>query len=129
MKMVLSDRLRRCTPPAIRLRMTQGWLRMSPGCGCRGAGGANKDSPVASLSRLRPVRQFDLLGYSLRHLCRDHSIKIQDLLFEAEQLAAQRGRACRTTSGTRLSLGSAMTHSSSSMPLRPTGAVTPNSAR
>jgi hypothetical protein len=33
MKVVLSDRLRRCTPPAIRLWMTQGWLRISPGCG------------------------------------------------------------------------------------------------
>jgi hypothetical protein len=28
---VLSDCLRRCTPPAIRLGMTQGWLRMSLG--------------------------------------------------------------------------------------------------
>src|ERR1700733_3317711 len=26
--------------------------------------------------------------------CQDHSIKIQDLLFEAEQLAAPRGKAC-----------------------------------
>jgi hypothetical protein len=44
MKLVLSDRLRRCTPPAIRLWMTQGWLRMSPGCGCGGGvlGGAAK---------------------------------------------------------------------------------------
>ena len=33
MKVVLSDRLRRCTPPAIRLWTTQGWLRMSPGVG------------------------------------------------------------------------------------------------
>jgi hypothetical protein len=31
MKVVLSDRLRRCTSPAIRLWMTQGWLRMSTG--------------------------------------------------------------------------------------------------
>src|SRR5262249_1322462 len=35
----------------------------------------------------------------------------------------------RTTSGTRLSFGSATTRSSSSTPLRPTGAMTSNSAR
>jgi hypothetical protein len=42
------------TPLAIRLWMTQGLLRMSPGCGKGGVGGASKDSPVVSLSRLRP---------------------------------------------------------------------------
>src|SRR5262249_49744550 len=35
----------------------------------------------------------------------------------------------RTASGTRLSFGSATTRNSSSTPLRPTGAMTPNSAR
>src|SRR5215468_6457124 len=38
-------------------------------------------------------------------------------------------RYARTTSGTRLSLESATTRSSSSTPLRPTGATMPNSAR
>jgi hypothetical protein len=41
--------------------MTQGWFRMSPAVRLQG-GRPNKDSPVASLSRLRPVRQFDSLG-------------------------------------------------------------------
>src|SRR6195256_6654318 len=38
-------------------------------------------------------------------------------------------RQARATSGTRLSLGSATTGSSSVTPLRPTGATMPNSAR
>ena len=49
MKVVLSD----C--PAIRLGMTQGRLRMSPGVPLLGGlGGAGKDSPAASAGRLRP---------------------------------------------------------------------------
>src|SRR5258708_40251582 len=55
----------------------------------------------------------------------DHPIKLQDLLFKAEQLSRQ----ARATSGTRLSLGSATIWSSSVTPLRPTGATMPNSAR
>jgi hypothetical protein len=43
------------TSQAICLWMSQGWLRMSPGVRLQGgAGRANKDSSVASLSRLRP---------------------------------------------------------------------------
>ena len=41
------------TPEAICLGMTQGRLRMSSGVRLLGLGGASKDSPVASLSRLR----------------------------------------------------------------------------
>ena len=72
MKVVISDRLRRCTPPAIRLWMTQGWLRISPGCGC-GFGGRCEQRLTSGLPKpdYGPVRQFDSLGYSLRHLCRD----------------------------------------------------------
>ena len=43
------------TPRAMCLSMTPRWLRMSPGVRLLGVGGRpNKDSPVASLSRLRP---------------------------------------------------------------------------
>ena len=62
MKVVLLDRLRRCTPPAIRLWMTQGWLRMSPGvrlhgggrCGQRLTSGLPKPTtaPCGSLTQL-----------------------------------------------------------------------------
>src|SRR5438105_14722974 len=37
------------------------------------------------------LRRFRLIGTVPSQ---DHSIKFQDLLFEAEQLAAQRGKAC-----------------------------------
>ena len=57
------------------------------------------------------------------------SLKKQILDFDRMILASSAARHARTTSRTRLSLGSAMTRSSSSMPLRPTSAVTPNSAR
>ena len=43
------------TSQAICLWMSQGWLRMSPAVRQGGVlGGASKDSPVVSLSRLRP---------------------------------------------------------------------------
>ena len=61
--MVLSDCLRRCTPPAIRLGMTQGRLRVGR-CGQRLTSGLRR--PITA-----PVRQFDSVGCSLRHVCGD----------------------------------------------------------
>jgi hypothetical protein len=63
------------TPPAIRLWMTQGWLRMSPGVRLQGGpGGANKDSPVASLSRLRPRAAVWLSWLLTQALLQGHSL-------------------------------------------------------
>ena len=50
MKVVFSDRLRRCTPPAIRLWIAAGWLRISPGCG-RGFLGRPEQKPTSGLRK------------------------------------------------------------------------------
>jgi hypothetical protein len=50
MKVVLSDRLRRCTSPAIRLWMTQGWFRMSPAVR-QGGGGLPEQRLTSSLPK------------------------------------------------------------------------------
>jgi hypothetical protein len=58
MQVVLSDYLRRGTPPAIHLWKTQGWLRMSPAVRLLVVGrAANKDSPVGSAG---PATSTDL---------------------------------------------------------------------
>src|SRR5258705_7574913 len=60
----------------------------------------------------------------------DHPIKLQDLLLEAKQLSAERGKArAGNLRHPSVALGSATTCSSSVTPLRPTGAIMPNSAR
>ena len=57
----------------------------------------------------------------------DHSIELQDLLLEAEQLITERGKARAGNLWHPLVVR--VRHSRSVTPLRPTGATMPNSAR
>src|SRR6478752_3495124 len=59
----------------------------------------------------------------------DHPIELQNLFLEPAQLTPSAARHIRATTGTRLSLASVTTLSNVSIPLRPTGATIPNSAR
>jgi hypothetical protein len=60
------------TPPAKCLWMTPRWPRMNPGGAAARVGAVRtKIHQWPPKADYRPVRQFDSLGYSLRHLCRD----------------------------------------------------------
>jgi hypothetical protein len=58
---------------AIRVSMTQGWFRMIPAVRLGGMGFPEQRLTSNLPKPITAPRQFDSVGYSLRHLCRDTS--------------------------------------------------------
>ena len=86
--------------------------------------------PIPRVYRAHPKSVMKALARLVRPVPgQDHPIKLQNLLFEPEQVSAERGKARTGNFGHPSVDRAATTRSSSVTPLRPIGATMPNSAR